>query len=59
MGDIGDAETLAGLLLEIKGDFPTTNEIIRCDHLRFNVLKMERHRIVEVKVVKETPEVKD
>ena len=59
LGDIGDAETLAGLLLEIKGDFPTTNEIIRCDHLRFNVLKMERHRIVEVKVVKETPEVKD
>ena len=59
LGDIGDAETLAGLLLEIKGDFPATNEIIRRDNLRFNVLKMERHRIVEVKVVKETPEVKD
>lgn len=53
LGDIGDAETLAGLLLEIKGDFPATNEIIRRDNLRFNVLKMERHRIVEVKVVKE------
>lgn len=26
LGDTGEAETLAGLLLEIKGDFPTMNE---------------------------------
>lgn len=51
LGEIGDAETLAGLLLEIKGDFPQPNELIRRANIRFNVLKLERHRIVEVKVV--------
>lgn len=50
LGDIGDAETLAGLLLEIKGDFPTLKETLQRGRLRFHVLKMERHRIVEVKV---------
>ena len=52
LGDIGDAETLAGLLLEIKGDFPTLKETLTRGPLSFHVLKMERHRIVEVKVVK-------
>lgn len=56
LGDIGDAETLAGLLLEIKGDFPQPNELLRRANMRFNVLKMERHRIVEVKVVVDKPE---
>lgn len=51
LGDLGDAETLAGLLLEIKGDFPESGELLRRANIRFNVLKMERHRIVEVKVV--------
>lgn len=50
LGDIGDAETLAGLLLEIKGDFPTLKEVLHRNNLRFHVMKMERHRIVEVKV---------
>ncbi len=49
----GDAETLAGLLLEIKGDFPTLKETLvkqvgdKCS-LHFHVLKMEKHRIVKV-----------
>lgn len=53
LGDIGDAETLAGLLLEIKGDFPTLKETLvkeipdKCK-LHFHVLKMEKHRIVKV-----------
>lgn len=49
LGDIGDSETLAGLLLEIKGDFPSLKETLERGNLRFKVLKMERHRIVEVK----------
>ncbi len=48
LGDIGDAETLAGLLLEIKGDFPTTKETLVLGDLHFHVMKMERHRIVQV-----------
>ncbi len=50
LGEIGDAETLAGLLLEIKGDFPTTKEIFERGPLRLQVIQMEKHRIVKVKV---------
>lgn len=50
LGDIGEAETLAGLLLEIKGDFPTMKEVLERGPLRFQVLRLERHRITRVKV---------
>ncbi|MDE5808197.1 MAG: CBS domain-containing protein, partial [Muribaculaceae bacterium] len=49
-GDVGDAETLAGLLLNIKGDFPAPKEVIEKYGLKFLILKMEKHRIVKVKV---------
>lgn len=48
LGDIGDAETLAGLLLKIKGDFPTTKETLVLGDMHFHVTKIERHRIVTV-----------
>lgn len=48
LGDIGDAETLAGLLLKIKGDFPTTKETLVLGDMHFHVMRMERHRIVKV-----------
>lgn len=51
LGDIGDAETLAGLILQLKGDFPTSKEIFKCGPLSLQVIQMERHRIVKVKVV--------
>ena len=50
LGDTGDAETLAGLLLHIKGDFPTPKETLEKYGLKFLILKMEKHRIVKVKV---------
>lgn len=50
LGDVGDAETLAGLLLEIKGDFPKPKEIFRRGGLSMQVIQMEKHRIVKVKV---------
>lgn len=50
LGDIGDAETLAGLLLEIKGDFPKPKETFERGPLNMQVIQMERHRIVKVKV---------
>lgn len=52
LSDEGDAETLAGLILEIKGDFPEVKEVLETGVLRFTVLKMEKHRIVKVKVEK-------
>lgn len=53
LGDFGEAETLAGLLLEIKGDFPTQNEVLTRGPFRFQVVKIERHRIIKVKVTLE------
>lgn len=50
LGDSGDAETLAGLLLEKKGDFPKIKETFSCGPVDCQVLQMERHRIVKVKV---------
>lgn len=49
LGDDIDAETLAGLLLEVKGDFPSVKERIEFKGMQFQVLQMEKHRIVKVK----------
>ena len=48
--ETGEAETLAGLLLEIKGDFPTLKETIVRGPCRFQVIQIEKHRITKVKV---------
>ncbi len=45
-----DAETIAGLLLNIKQDFPEENELIEYGRCRFLVMAVERHRIEKVKV---------
>lgn len=46
----GDADTLAGLLLEIKGDFPSIHEKIDYKRYTFEVAKIEERRISRVKV---------
>lgn len=56
LGDIGDAETLAGLLLEIKGDFPESREVLRRGVLSMQALKIEKHRITKVKLTVEHPQ---
>lgn len=47
----GDADSLAGLLLELKGDFPKQNETINYRNFSFEVLEMDARRIVKVKVI--------
>ncbi len=47
----GEAETLAGLLLEIKGEFPMQGERIDYKNFTFEVLEMALRRIVKVKVI--------
>ncbi len=46
----GDADTLAGLLLEIKGDFLSIHERIDYKNYRFEVMAVEGRRISRVKV---------
>ena len=47
----GDADTLAGLMLELKGDFPKLHEKIDFQHFTFEILEIEERRIAKVKVV--------
>lgn len=47
----GDADTLAGLLLEIKGEFPSLHEKITYENYTFEVLEMDERRIVKIKVI--------
>ena len=46
----GDADSLAGLLLEIKGDFPTMHERIEYRNFMFEILKVDGRRISKVKL---------
>ena len=46
----GDADSLAGLLLEIKGDFPTMHERIEYRNFMFEILKVDGRRISKVKI---------
>lgn len=55
----GDADTLAGMLLEIKGDFPGIHEKIDYKNYTFEILEIENRRISKVKVVVRPKEDKD
>jgi gliding motility-associated protein GldE len=51
----GDADTIAGLLLEIKGEFPKLHEKIDFQNFTFEIQEMEERRISKVKVVVHQP----
>ena len=53
----GDADTLAGLLLELKGDFPSIHEKIDYQNYTFEVVGVEERRISRVKVIVHPKEV--
>ena len=46
----GEAETLAGFLLEISGSFPRKNEVILFDAFSFTVEAVDKKRIKQIKV---------
>lgn len=47
----GEADTLAGLLLELKGDFPKPHETIVYQTFKFEIVELDGHRISKIKVV--------
>ena len=55
----GDADTLAGLLLEIKGEFPKLHEKLSFKNYHFEVLEKDARRILKVKVTIDEPEKKE
>ena len=58
---IGDADTLAGMLLEIKGEFPALHEKVTYHNYEFEVLEMDSRRILKVKftILPKEPEVSE
>ena len=47
----GDADSLAGLMLELKGDFPKPHEKLEYQDFHFEIVEMDGHRISKVKVI--------
>jgi len=47
----GDADTLAGLMLELKGDFPAVHEKLDYNQFTFEILELDERRISKVKVI--------
>ena len=46
----GDSDSLAGMLLELAGDFPKVNEVIESGDFAFTILEVDRNRILKVQV---------
>lgn len=49
---IGDADSLAGLILEIKGEMPKSGEILDKSLYIFRILEMNTTRIIKIKITK-------
>ena len=47
----GDADTLAGLILEMKGDFPSLHERLELKNYTFEIMELDGRRISKVKIV--------
>ena len=46
----GDADTLAGLILELTGEFPKLQEEVHCKYFHFRVEALDQRRIKEIRV---------
>jgi putative hemolysin len=46
----GEAETLAGLILELKGELPRKNEVITCMGFDFTIKSVDQRRIQQIQV---------
>ena len=46
----GESDSIAGLILEIKGDFPEKGEVIVFEGIEFEVIKMDERRISRVRI---------
>ena len=51
----GDADTLAGLVLELLGDLPNQNDVFKIDPFTFTILSVDNRRIKKIKVTFDRP----
>lgn len=52
----GESESVGGLVLELAGEFPEVNTVIKTGYFDFTVMETEHNRIGMVKVTVNTPE---
>lgn len=52
----GEADSLAGLILELKGEIPAKNDTITCKNYVFTVEAVDKRRIKQIKVEIRNPE---
>lgn len=45
----GEADTLAGLILELKGEFPDLHDVIRYKNFSFTIEEVDNRRIIKIK----------
>jgi CBS domain containing-hemolysin-like protein len=46
----GEADTLAGLILELRGELPLKNEVVSCKGFDFTVKAVDQRRIKQLQV---------
>jgi len=46
----GESESMAGLVLELSGEFPSTNTVVTIGDFEFTVMEAYKNRIMEIKV---------
>jgi Mg2+/Co2+ transporter CorC len=46
----GESDSLAGLVLEIAGKFPSQNEVVRFENYDFTVVQLEKMRLQKIKL---------
>ena len=51
----GEADTIAGLILEIKGEIPRLNEVITLKNFSFTIVSSDTRRIKKIKVTIDKP----
>lgn len=56
---VGEAETLAGFVLELLDEIPTKHQKASCRNLEFEVLALDKQRISKIKVTINRPEGED
>lgn len=55
-----DVDTLAGLVLELKGDFPKKKEVLEYEDYTFQVLEVNKRRILKIRFfIKESKQVEE
>jgi putative hemolysin len=52
----GESESIGGLVLEIAGEFPKVNDVIKSGNFDFAVLEVDRNRVLLVKVTMNSEE---